>query len=194
MVWCKYLEIKYKLLIVISVILVIVIIGILFIKMGIPLQLFQQNTTTSTTLSTTVSTITKTNLAKLPDNTFFVIYLYNKPNLTIYNEVSNVFSKAIAVNSSNAINVTFNVNLVRYSDLPIQLKQYLSNYTVYPVIGIVSSKLDKDKAKIIPLIFDEINGTFIVKKDLLSYLYYYWGFTSIGEKLLLRQMLCLVMT
>ncbi len=166
------METKHKLLIAISIILIIIVIGVLLIKIRIPLQLFQQKTIT--------------NLTRLSDNTFFVIYLYNKPNLTIYNEISKVFSKAIAANSSNAINVTFNVNLIRYNDLPIQLKQHLSSYTVYPVIGIISSKFNKDKAKIIPIIFDEINGMFIVKKDVLKYLYYHWGFTSIGEKIVIE--------
>ncbi len=180
-----------------AIALVVIAVGILFIKMGIPIQPSQQTTITSTatsavsstTLTSITTAITTTiNFTKLPDNTFFVIYLHNKPNLTIYNEISNVFSRAIASNSSNTINITFNVNLMKYSDLPMQLKQYLNNYnyTVYPVMGIVSSKIDKNRVKIVSLIFNEINGIYIVKREVLNYLYYHWGLESIGEKIVIE--------
>ncbi len=113
------------------------------------------------------------------ENAFVVIYHSTKPNMQLFNLLSTSISSAIAKNTSNAINISFNLCIVNYNDLSSELRNSLASYSVFPIFGIYSTSADLSKVNLVKAYFDNEKGFFISKPNITTatyaYIYGYYG-------------------
>lgn len=113
------------------------------------------------------------------DNTMFIVYYSIPPNETIFKYLSTSISNVIASNTSGAINITFSICSVRYGDLGENLRADLSNRTVFPIIGIYTSK-NIAEAVIARQLFNSYGNYYIVKENLTRGIYAYLAYYGLS--------------